>query len=470
MINKTLLTLCSTTLLLGSAQAHTGKNHGSLNHWEIASLNPDRLFLTFYGDPASGRAITWRTGGRNNKAPAYAEIAKAEGGSYFKASAIRINATTEILNLNVAKGNKQGTVKYHSAIFKDLEPDTLYAYRVGDGGAYWSEWIQFRTASREVKPFKFVYFGDAQNGVLEHWSRTIRMAYQTEPNASFALHAGDLINESHSDNEWAEWYKAGGFLHAQWSGVPVTGNHEYIDKKSSKEIKNKLSILWRPQFTLPVIAELPEELHETVYSLEYQGMQMIVLNSNKLLEEQTPYLEAQLKKPGFNWKVVTFHHSMFSPRRGISEKSDMMEAQWRPLFEKYNVDLVLQGHDHTYTRGQLPIRNNSGFVKDSFQTVYVTSVSGPKQYPINQDYMKSFIPKGLKAIRNGENTQFFQVVSIDGDQLNYKAYTTTGQLYDEATITKDLKSGQKKITQKIPDVKERSFKNLPQGEGKPTKK
>lgn len=446
---KCLIALVS---LFGTFQAHTDSSHTSLNHWEIASLDPDRIFLTFYGDASSGRAVTWRTGGNEN-APAYAEIAKATSGAEITENATRVTALSETLDLKQSVANKQGSVNYHSAIFKDLEQDTLYAYRVGDGGSYWSEWIQFRTASKDAKPFKFVYFGDAQNGVLSHWSRTIRMAYQTAPDSSFALHAGDLINQSHNDNEWAEWYKAGGFLHSQWSGIPVTGNHEYIDRKT-KAIKDKLAIQWRPQFTLPVVNELPEELHETVYSVEYQGMQIIVLNSNKLIARQSGYLEQQLKKPGFRWKVVTFHHSMFSPRRGITELSNLMEKEWRPLIEKYNVDLVLQGHDHAYTRGQVPIRNNTGFVEDSFQTVYVTSVSGPKQYSINEKHMESFIPKGLKTIRNGEGIQFFQVISVDNNKLNYKAYSTTGELYDEAIISKDFKSGKKNITQMVPNVKE----------------
>jgi len=50
-----------------------------------------------------------------------------------------------------------------------------------------------------------------------------------EQGESFALHTGDLINKSHTDRAWAERYKAGGFLHAQWRGIPVIGNHEYID-------------------------------------------------------------------------------------------------------------------------------------------------------------------------------------------------------------------------------------------------
>ena len=438
------------------AQAHENKDHKDLRHWEIASADPDRIFLTFYGDPSSGRAVTWRTGGKRKKR-AVAEIAKASGGPGFISDLTRIEATSETIDLKTTSRNKQGEVHYHSVIFKNLEPDILYVYRVGDGDEHWSEWIQFRTASREAKPFKFVYFGDAQNEVLSHWSRTIRMASQVAPNAAFALHAGDLINQAHADAEWAEWFKAGGFLHSQWSGIPVAGNHEYDNER--RWLPKELSMQWRPQFTLPVVSELPKRLHETVYSVEYQGMQVIVLNSNELIEEQASYLAEQLAKPGFHWKVVTFHHSLFSPRRGISDKSEMMEAEWKPLFEKYNVDLVLQGHDHTYTRGQVPVRDGATFVADSFQTMYVTSVSGPKQYAIRDENLKAYRKKGLQTVRKGEQTQFFQVISVDGNQLTYQAYSSTGQLYDGAVITKDFESGEKKIIQAVPKVEEKTFEN-----------
>ncbi|MFC1761213.1 fibronectin type III domain-containing protein [Planctomycetota bacterium] len=453
--------LLITSLFMGvniweTAQAHSEEDPMDLRHWEIASADPDRIFLSFYGDPASARAVTWRTGGAH-KTPACAEIGKALGGPGFTNALSRIPAKTEILDLKLSTKNKQGSVNYHSVVFKDLEPDTLYAYRVGDGAERWSEWIQFRTASRQKEPFRFLYFGDAQNDLLTHWSRTIRMANQMAPDARFALHAGDLINNTHVDLEWAGWFKAGGFLHSQWSGIPVAGNHEYRREKQSKV----LSMQWRPQFTLPVAGELPERLHETVYSIDYQGLQVIVLNSNELIEEQTAYLEKQLKKPGNHWKIVTFHHPIFSPRRGVSTQNSLMAAQWKPLFEKYNVDVVLQGHDHLYTRGQVPVRNASGFVRSSFQTMYVTTVSGPKQYGIKYDILESYAEKGLQTLRKGEQTQFFQVISVDGNKLTYQAYTAAGELYDAATISKDFKSGKKTIRQDIPALKERTFDNTP---------
>ncbi len=437
------------------SQAHINKDHEDLRHWEIASADPDRIFLTFYGDPATSRAVTWRTGGRSKK-KAYAEIAVAQGGPGFINNITSIKADTETIDLNDSKRNEQGRVNYHSVIFEDLKPETLYAYRVGDGDEHWSEWIQFRTASKESKPFKFVYFGDAQNEVLSHWSRTIRMAYQTAPDASFALHAGDLINQAHVDQEWAGWFKAGGFLHAQWSGIPVAGNHEYSGKRHKDLVG--LAMQWRPQFTLPIVSELPEKLHETVYTVEYQGMHIIILNSNEDLDEQTPYLEKELKKKGFNWKVVTYHHSIYAPRRGLR---DEMHEEWRPLFDKYNVDLVLQGHDHAYMRGQVPVRSGSGHKKDSFQTMYVTSVSGPKQYKARDEEIEEYEEFGHQAIRLGEQTQFFQVISVDGNKITYDAYTSTGELYDSAIITKDFTSGEKTITQNIPDIAEKTFENTP---------
>ena len=77
----------------------------------------------------------------------------------------------------------------------------------------------FKTSSKDFKPTEFVYFGDAQNNILSHWSRVIRMAYQKAPNAAFAIYAGDLVNYAHMDNEWAQWFKAGGFIHSQWTAI-----------------------------------------------------------------------------------------------------------------------------------------------------------------------------------------------------------------------------------------------------------
>ncbi|MBD0401507.1 metallophosphoesterase family protein [Flammeovirga sp. EKP202] len=417
-------------------------SHEGLHHWEIPSKDPDRIILTFHGDPATSRAVTWRTD--TSVESAVAQIAEATVNSKFTEASKDFKATTEEFDLGLYKSNASLKVHYHSVVFEGLEPDKLYAYRVGDGKEHWSEWIHFRTAKSEYAPIEFVYFGDAQNDVLDHWSRVIRMAYQTAPNASFVVHAGDLINKAHRDMEWAEWYKAGGFIHSQWTSIPVVGNHEF--RGLEKGEKKQLAIQWRPQFTLPVEKSLNTNLHETVYTVDYQDVRVIVLNSNDLLEEQTTYLEQQLKDCDAKWKIVTCHHSVFSPAKG--RNFQFARDHWKPLLDKYNVDLVLNGHDHTYARGHVPTRTSDNKKSKFLSTVYVTSVSGPKQYKLDPEQMKEYKADGYELDESGEQTQFYQVIKIDGDKLTYVAYTAIGEEYDRAVITKDFKTGKKKLTEK----------------------
>ncbi|MEM6516628.1 MAG: metallophosphoesterase family protein [Bacteroidota bacterium] len=433
-----LFVFCCSLFPVLAQHEHGHEHYQGLHHWEIPSKDPDRIILTFHGDPSSSRAVTWRTDTTIEKA--VAQIAVATVNSGFTETAQTFRAKTESFDLGLYKGNNSLMVHHHSVRFKDLKPNTLYVYRVGDGDTYWSEWIQFRTAKREYAPTEFVYFGDAQNDVLEHWSRVIRMAYQTAPNAAFVIHAGDLINNAHKDYEWAEWYKAGGFIHSQWTAIPVVGNHEF--RPLAKKENRKLSIQWRPQFTLPIEKELNSELHETVYTVDYQDIRIIVLNSNTLLEEQTEYVEKQLKSSKAKWNIITCHHSVFSPAKG--RDFEFARKTWTPLFDKYKVDLVLNGHDHTYARGHVPQLSMDG-KKSDLGTVYVTSVSGPKQYAIDTLQMQQYKEQGYQMDKSAEQTQFYQVISIDKDKLTYVAYTALGEEYDRAVIKKNLTTGEKEL-------------------------
>ncbi|MCR9133424.1 MAG: metallophosphoesterase family protein [bacterium] len=422
-------------------QQHHHHHHEGLHHWEIPSKDPDRIILTFKGDPATSRAVTWRTD--TSITNGVAQIAEASVNSKFVEEAITINAELEEFDLGQYKDNNSLIVHYHSVVFEGLEPDKLYAYRVGNGDEHWSEWIQFRTAKKGYHPTQFVYFGDAQNDILEHWSRVIRMAYQTAPDASFVIHAGDLVNYAHRDLEWAEWFKAGGFIHSQWTAIPVVGNHEFMRKGTLKS--RELSMQWRPQFTLPEETDLDPELHETVYSVHYQDIHIIVLNSTDQLEQQTEFLEQQLKNSTAKWKIVTCHHSVFSPAKG--RNFQFARDNWKPLFDKYGVDLVLNGHDHTYARGHVPIRTADKSATGSIKTMYVTSVSGPKQYAVDEDQMEEYKADGYKNVEVGEQTQFYQVITVEDNTLTYVAYTVLGEEYDRAIIAKDFETGDKMIQQ-----------------------
>ena len=389
---------------------------------------PDRVVLTWRGDPATTQAVTWRTDTSVRRSVAEFAIAN-ESGRDLKPQTVP--AKTELFKSSL------GEVNYHHVELTGLVPDTLYAYRVGDG-INWSEWFHFQTASREARKFSFIYFGDAQNDIRTHWSRVFREAFRQVPRAAFTLHAGDLVSEGHEDHEWGEWFGAPAWVNATIPVVATPGNHEYrpLDAKDPKAPK-VISRNWRPQFTLPENgpSNLPE-LAETTYYFDYQGTRFISLDSNTKQAEQKSWLREVLAKNTQRWTVLTFHHPVFSPARDRDNAT--LRDTWKPLFDEFKVDLVLTGHDHTYARsGDVSHRLNVGSINvkkgynqvydPAIGTVYVVSVSGPKMYNVTG---------GEWAVRIGEDTQLYQAITIDGDELRFEARTATNRLYDAFTLRK----------------------------------
>ncbi|MBI1355010.1 MAG: metallophosphoesterase [Acidobacteria bacterium] len=370
---------------------------------------PDRVILNWNGDPTTTQAVTWRTSVDVDQA--VAEIAVAEDGPLFVDNARRVAAATEPFESDL------GPAHYHSVAFNGLEPETLYVYRVGDGEEAWSEWLHFRTASTAAKPLTFLYVGDAQNDIFSMWSRLIRQGYAAAPDADFLIHAGDLINRANRDAEWGEWSLAAGWINRSVPSLPTPGNHEY-DKTDGQG----LSRHWRPSFTLPENGPAGPP-PETSYFIDVQGVRIVALNSNEAQQEQAAWLDGLLADNPNRWTVVTHHHPIFSASEGRDNPE--LRALWQPIYDKHGVDLVLQGHDHTYARSNLMTGEN--VQNGPAGTVYVVSVSGPKMYEV-QD--------APWMVRSAEDTQLFQKIRIDGDLLRFESYTARGILYDAFELRK----------------------------------
>lgn len=427
--------------------SHYGKTDTILDHKLLfPSRTPDRIITNLSVDPASSFGVNWRT--NQEVAKGVVEIAKATDGPEFLLGDVkRINATTQIFE-NQNRREPLVKANYHSALITGLEPATIYTYRVGSGdkaNGYWSEWFQFTTASAKGdQPFSFIYFGDAQNNVKSLWSRVIRNSYRQYPDVDFMLHAGDLINDRDANMEWGEWFYAGGFIHATVPSIMTPGNHEYRD--------GVLSSLWRPQFTLPENGPT-EALKETCYTVDYENMKLISIDAEGFDEHkeartsQVKWLDSVLQSNKKKWTAITMHYPIFSTAKGRDNKR--LRKAFKPLIDKYGVDLVLQGHDHTYARGY---EKNEGqgltVVKDA-GTVYAVSVSGPKMYESqNQGWM----------VRRGEYTQLFQIITVSKDTITYGAYTPMGSLYDAFDLIK--KDGKKTLINKVPDTEMRLRKDF----------
>ncbi|GLR16577.1 purple acid phosphatase family protein [Portibacter lacus] len=418
--------------------------------WNHPTIHPDRIMVNFGAEATSELNITWRTS--TDVKQGIVEIAKATAAPKFWRNANTHNAELELFDLKL-ENEIEVSAHYHSVKIKDLEANTLYAYRVGDG-MHWSEWIHVKTANTDPDRFSFIYIGDAQNNVLEVWSRLIRQGFQKAPDAAFMIHAGDLINHANTDLEWEEWFQAGSFIHSMIPSFPVPGNHEYRSIKDGEP--RQLSVLWRPQFTLPENG--PEGLEETVYYMDYQDLRVIGLNSNEQKEKQMIWLEDVLKNNSNKWTVVTFHHPLFSA--SSSRDNDEWREMLKPILDKYQVDLALQGHDHAYSRGRTtPLEENipTGVnAKDLTGTVYVVSVSGGKMYSLRPNAWEGW---DADRDRAAENTQLFQVLTVDGNILKYESYTATGDLYDAFEVIKNIKGPNSFVELKGQAISGRYFDN-----------
>ena len=136
--------------------------------------------------------------------------------------------------------------------------------------------------------------------------------------------------------------------------IPTPGNTEYENKL--------LTPHWQAQFTLP--RNGIAGLEESNYYIDYQGVRVISLNAIRMQDDQAGWLEQVLANNPNRWTVVTYHFPFYT-LRDDREDNSYLKRHWKPVFDKYGIDLALNGHDHGYARSHL-----------DHSTVYVCSVAG----------------------------------------------------------------------------------------------
>ena len=366
-------------------------------------------------NPSNSLAVTWRTSidvkeGFCEIQPLTPTCINSENTKTFKAKTQQVKYESD--NEPAIEANQ------HSYIFSDLNPGENYVYRVG-AEDYWSEWFEVKIPSKAEQPFSFVYFGDPQTSLKSEWSRVVRKAYNFVPDCSFMLYGGDIINRAGRDTEWDEWFRAGSYIFATVPQVLTPGNHDY----------NGLEIdpHWKFQFTQPQSG--PKSVKGTCFFIDYKNLRLISFDSaieseledenGIALQSQKVWLDSVLAANTKEWVVVTTHLPFYSPKE--SRDNPQLRKHFQPILEKYNVDLVLTGHDHSYGRGMA-----SDFF-DHSSIMYVVSVSGPKLYEAgDKDWMQ----------KSGSNLQLFQKITIDNNKLIFKAYTADGNLFDQFVLKK----------------------------------
>ncbi|MEO6035999.1 MAG: metallophosphoesterase family protein [Verrucomicrobiota bacterium] len=378
-----------------------------------SSNRPDQVVLTWSDDPKTTQAIQWRTSPKIRKGAVFFQ--KKSAFNRFRPGSTKV-VKAETLRLETVTVVNDPVIHRHTAVLRGLEPATTYVYSVGDGSNDgWSELAEFTTAPEKTRPFSFIYMGDAQNG-LDRWGTLVHNAFRDRPDAAFYVMAGDLVNRGKERDDWDSlFYNAEGIFDRRQL-VPVIGNHECQGGQPTLYLK---------QFALPTNGPATVEA-KRAYAFEYSNAQFVILDSNLDPAGQAHWLEEQLSRSKAIWKFVVYHHPAYSSG-GNRDNREVREI-WTPIFDKYHVDLALQGHDHAYLR-TYPMNGQQRVKSPKDGTVYIISVSGTKAYAQTQhDYTEV----GLT------NVATYQVldIQISGNRLVYRAHDIDGKVRDEFVIEK----------------------------------
>lgn len=256
----------------------------------------------------------------------------------------------------------------NKAVAKGLKANTTYYYSYTKDGK-WQEANKYQT--RNPYSYSFCFVGDPQIGSSSdniaidatkkqgqdvaarndsfNWANTINTALSLRPNASFIVSAGDQIQTIDKTNKdpmfTGNEIEYAGYLSPEaLKGLPVAttiGNHDALSKNYTFHFNN------------PNITELGTTNAGGDYYYSYGDALFIVLNTNSdnIKEHEQLMKKAIASDSDAKWRIVTLHQDIY----GSGEHSNEPEiANLRynlvPIFEENDVDIVLSGHDHTYSR------------------------------------------------------------------------------------------------------------------------
>ncbi|POZ93004.1 metallophosphoesterase family protein [Petrotoga halophila] len=318
-------------------------------------------------------------------------------------------------------------LEYHYIELSDLQPDSFYEYVINVEDTYTLNEVKTEKRAFKTKPldenintFRFIVYGDTQIYDERHAYVVKRIVEDSDLNAAFILKPGDHTEEGTSENSWSKFFESAYPLSSQIPYYMVLGNHE------------RNSILYYRAFELPSGGG---DYSKRWYSFDYGNSHFVILDSNilessNLYEKQMEWLEEDLKNNNDKKFIfVAFHHPFWTTATEYGSMEENLPEghfntkNWLPIFKKYGVDVVINGHIHAYERyfkdGIMFITSGGGGAKLNTNhgadplPWHVKHVLGKLHYLIFDVYEDS-IKVTVKAVARVDNPLFpNQYTSID---------------------------------------------------------
>ncbi|MFC1845842.1 metallophosphoesterase [Chloroflexota bacterium] len=238
---------------------------------------------------------------------------------------------------------EQGPSQQHAFNLSDLHPDTEYWYRINQG-----EISRFTTPPPAGEPLHFAVGSDSHVGnSVSRTDLTVKMLRQiADPeydyDAFFFL--GDFVDLGFLDNLWQEAIEIFSPATSIIPGRPIIGNHDTL----FGGLKLYEEYLYPDGMKLDIGTSM-------YYRIDFNDIHFLLLDlewsAESYTAEQDRWLEQQLAGiPPEDWTIVMSHGYYYSSG-AVGYGWDWWDNQSTikritPLFEKYDVDIVVSGHNH----------------------------------------------------------------------------------------------------------------------------
>ncbi len=146
------------------------------------------------------------------------------------------------------------------------------------------------------------------------------------------------------------------------------------------------------------------------------GVRVFALDSNYMDRTQLQWLEKELLASGSDWKIMFFHHPIYSSG-GRHGSDTALRDQLEPLFVKHGVDVVFAGHEHFYERLK-PQKGIHYFISGGAGKLRRGDVGG--------EFMERAFDQGFH----------FMILEINGDQMHFQTISDLGKTVDSGIVTR----------------------------------
>ena len=378
-------------------------------------------------NPAHEAVISWttRTPGKTHRVHYDIESRSASDENY----AFRENTFKDGEYTMVAEDHEWSEPGfYHHVHLSDLEANTTY-YLVLESDGEFSREYHFRTAFADDQPFKVLFGGDSRIGranPYDHNDRqmmNLRMAALVEENPEILalIHGGDYCMR-------AEWryldpWLADHELTTTEAGrllpiIPARGNHDR-------------QIGFEEMFTWP---EATDYYYTTQLS---DRAALVTLNTEiSLAGDQRSWLAEELPavREQNRWVIASYHRPAYSSVRNLQDGAARRD-NWVPIFEKNNIDLVCESHDHALKR-TLPIRSHAPDLENGIVYIGDGGLGVPQRQPDTSRWW-------LQEPGFAKSAHHVHLFEISEKEFRVRAIGMDGEILDDFTLSPRLDTAAK---------------------------